>query len=74
MVQEGKRLVLKIEEDAGVDILPRCGAHARCTTCQIEYLEGEPEMMTKAELEVLENRNFFGKICLFCAKLSPTTP
>ena len=74
MVQEGKRLVLKIEEDAGVDILHRCGAHARCTTCQIEYLEGEPEMMTKAELEVLENRNFFGQIRLFCAKLSPTTP
>ncbi len=73
MVQEGKRLVLTIEEDAGVDILHRCGAHARCTTCQIEYLEGEPEM-TKSELEVLENRNLLGQIRLSCAKLSPTTP
>ncbi len=42
-VPEGKRLVLAIEEDAGVDILHRCGAYARCTTCRIEYLEGEPE-------------------------------
>ncbi len=42
-VPEGKRLVLAIEEDAGVDILHRCGSYARCTTCRIEYLEGEPE-------------------------------
>ena len=56
-VAEGKRLVLAIEEDAGVDILHRCGSYARCTTCRIEYLEGEPEKMTKAELEVLESRD-----------------
>ena len=31
-VEEGKRLVLAIEEDAGVDILHRCGSYARCTT------------------------------------------
>ena len=66
--------MLTIEEDAGVDILHRCGAHARCTTCQIEYLEGEPEMMTKAELKVLENRNLLGQIRLSRAKLSPTMP
>ena len=30
-VPEGKRLVLAIEEDAGVDILHRCGGYARCT-------------------------------------------
>ena len=29
---EGRRLVLCIE-DAGVDILHRCGGNARCTTC-----------------------------------------
>ena len=56
-VPEGKRLVLAIEEDAGVDILHRCGGYARCTTCRIEYLEGEPEKMTKAELEVLERKD-----------------
>ena len=61
-VEEGKRLVLAIEEDAGVDILHRCGSYARCTTCRIEYIEGEPEKMTKAEVEVLEKRNLLGEV------------
>ena len=38
---EGKKLVLVIE-DAGIDILHRCGGNARCTTCRVEMLEGEP--------------------------------
>lgn len=65
-VGEGKRLVLAIEEDAGVDILHRCGAFARCTTCRIEYLEGEPERMTRAELEVLQSRDLLGEVRLSC--------
>src|SRR5919107_1168410 len=68
-VPEGKRLVLAIEEDAGVDILHRCGSYARCTTCRIEYLEGEPEKMTKAELEVLRNRDLLGQVRLSCQAL-----
>ncbi len=65
-VPEGKRLVLAIEEDAGVEILHRCGGYARCTTCRIEYLEGEPEKMTKAELEVLERKDLLGQARLSC--------
>lgn len=65
-VEEGKRLVLAIEEDAGVDILHRCGSYAKCTTCRVEYLEGEPEKMTKAELEVLESRDLLGEVRLSC--------
>ena len=38
---EGKKLVLVIE-DAGIDILHRCGGNARCTTCRVEILEGDP--------------------------------
>jgi ferredoxin len=68
-VPEDKRMVLAIEEDAGVDILHRCGSYARCTTCRIEYLEGEPEKMTKAELEVLEKRNLLGRVRLSCQTL-----
>ncbi|MDQ3923946.1 MAG: (2Fe-2S)-binding protein [Actinomycetota bacterium] len=68
-VPEGKRLVLAIEENAGMDILHRCGSYARCTTCRIEYLEGEPEKMTKAELEVLESRNVLGQVRLSCQAL-----
>jgi ferredoxin len=63
-VPEGKRLVLAIEEDAGLDILHRCGAYAKCTTCRVEYLEGEPEMMTQAEREVLENRGLLGQVLM----------
>ena len=65
-VEEGKRLVLAIEEDAGVDILHRCGAYAKCTTCRVEFLEGEPERMTEAEREVLESRDFLGQMRLSC--------
>jgi len=68
-VSEGKRLVLAIEEDAGVDILHRCGSYAKCTTCRIEYLEGEPERMTRAELEVLESRDLLGQVRLSCQAL-----
>ena len=68
-VPEHKRLVLAIEEDAGVDIMHRCGSYAACTTCRIEYLEGEPEKMTRAEAWALETRNLLGRIRLSCQAL-----
>ena len=43
-----KKLVLVIE-DAGIDILHRCGGNARCTTCRVEILEGEPGPMGELE-------------------------
>ena len=49
---EGRRLVLCIE-DAGVDILHRCGGNARCTTCRVELIDGDPGPMTDAERERL---------------------
>lgn len=49
---EGRRLVLCIE-DAGVDILHRCGGNARCTTCRVEIIDGNPGPMTDAERERL---------------------
>ena len=48
----GRRLVLCIE-DAGIDILHRCGGNARCTTCRVEVLEGDPGTMSDAERERL---------------------
>ena len=36
-VETGKKLVLAIE-DAGIDILHRCGGNARCTTCRVQVL------------------------------------
>lgn len=44
----GKKLVLVIE-DAGVDILHRCGGNARCTTCRVELLEGDAGEMGDLE-------------------------
>ena len=44
----GKKLVLVLE-DAGVDILHRCGGNARCTTCRVEVLEGDPGEMQELE-------------------------
>jgi ferredoxin len=52
-VADGKRLVLAIEQDAHVDILHACGGNARCTTCRIEFIDGEPTRMTAAERQVL---------------------
>lgn len=49
---EGRRLVLAIE-DAGIDILHRCGGNARCTTCRVEILSGDAGAMTEAEDERL---------------------
>ena len=39
--EEGRKLVLCLE-DNGVDILHRCGGNAKCTTCRVEILSGDP--------------------------------
>ncbi len=60
-----KRLVLAIEE-LGVHIGHRCGGNARCTTCRVEFLEGEPQVMTRAEYEKLNDQGLLGKVRLSC--------
>ena len=59
-VPDGKRLVLAIEQDARVDILHACGGNARCTTCRVEFIEGEPRRMTVAERQVLTAKGVTG--------------
>jgi ferredoxin len=59
-VEAGKRLVNAIEQDAGVDILHACGGNARCTTCRIEFVSGEPAQMTKAEQVKLAEKGLSG--------------
>lgn len=58
-VAAGTRLVNAIEQQ-GVDILHACGGNARCTTCRVEFIEGEPTAMTRAEKEKLEQRGLTG--------------
>lgn len=64
-VEDGTRLVHAIE-DAGVDIGHRCGGQAQCTTCRVQFEEGEPNVMTEAEYEKLNDINQYGSLRLSC--------
>jgi ferredoxin len=59
-VPAGKRLVLALEDEGGIDQLHACGGNARCTTCRVEFVEGEPEKMTQAEKDVLAAKGLAG--------------
>jgi ferredoxin len=59
-VPAGKRLVLALEQDAHVDVLHACGGNARCTTCRVEFISGEPSRMTVAEQTVLAAKGATG--------------
>src|ERR1700738_916994 len=59
-VPQDKRLVLALEDEAKVDQLHACGGNARCTTCRVEFVTGEPEQMTVAEKNVLAARGLTG--------------
>ena len=59
-VPAGKRLVLALADDAGVDQLYACGGNAKCTTCRVEFLAGEPTGMTEAEEALLSAKRVSG--------------
>ena len=59
-VPADKRLVLALEDEAKVDQLHACGGNARCTTCRVEFVAGEPDRMTEAEKSVLAARGLTG--------------
>ena len=67
-VPADKRLVLAIEQDAKVDIMHACGGNARCTTCRVEFVSGEPAAMTVAEKQVLTAKGLTG-VRLSCQML-----
>src|SRR5579872_5818156 len=52
-VPQGKRMVLALEDEAKIDQLHACGGNARCTTCRVQFVAGEPDKITQAELDVL---------------------
>jgi ferredoxin len=53
--EKGKKLVLCLE-DNGVDILHRCGGNARCTTCRVEVISGDPGEIGEAEAAILSTK------------------
>ncbi|HKB35580.1 MAG TPA: 2Fe-2S iron-sulfur cluster-binding protein [Gemmataceae bacterium] len=59
-VPEGKRLVLALEDEAKIDQMHACGGNARCTTCRVEFISGEPDQMTQAEKTVLAAKGLTG--------------
>ena len=60
-VPEGKRLVLALTDEAHVDQLHACGGNARCTTCRVQFVSGEPTKMTDAEKQALIARGLNGQ-------------
>ena len=64
-VESGTRLVTALKEHGG-DPLHRCGGNARCTTCRVEFLSGEPEKITQAEKDKLDSQGNMGKFRLSC--------
>lgn len=64
-VPQGRRLVLAIKE-AGVHIGHRCGGYAKCTTCRVEVVSGEPDSMTRGEYAKLRERELLGQYRLSC--------
>lgn len=54
--EEGKKLVLCFE-DQGIDILHRCGGNARCTTCRVEIIHGDPGPIRDAEKAIMATKD-----------------
>ena len=52
---EDRKLVLALE-DNGIDILHRCGGNARCTTCRVEVLGGDPGEIREPERAILATK------------------
>jgi ferredoxin len=55
-IPQDKRLVNALIDEAKIDQLHACGGNARCTTCRVQFVSGEPEKMTEAEKTVLKDR------------------
>jgi ferredoxin len=60
-VPADKRLVNALIDDAKIDQLHACGGFARCTTCRVQFIAGEPEKMTEAEKQVLTAKGLIGQ-------------
>jgi ferredoxin len=60
--EKGRKLVLCLE-DNGVDILHRCGGNARCTTCRVEIVSGDPGEIREAEKAILATKQDLSDHC-----------
>lgn len=58
-VAAGTKLVLAIE-DAGIDVMHRCGGNARCTTCRVQVISGTAGPMEALERDRLAREGDLG--------------
>ena len=56
-ITDGKRLVLALVDEAKIDQLHACGGQARCTTCRVQFVSGEPDTMVEKALSTLKVRD-----------------
>jgi ferredoxin len=56
-----KRLVNALIDECKIDQLHACGGFAKCTTCRVQFVTGEPEKMTQAEKDVLTAKGLLGQ-------------
>ena len=59
-VPADKRLVLALVDEAKVDQLHACGGNAKCTTCRVEFVSGEPAAKTPGEVRALAAKGLSG--------------
>ncbi len=52
-IPSGKRLINAIIDDAKADQHHSCGGNAKCTTCRVQFVAGEPNKITQAEKDLL---------------------
>jgi ferredoxin len=60
-VPADKRLVNALVDECKIDQLHACGGFAKCTTCRVQFITGEPEKMTQAEKDVLTAKGLLGQ-------------
>ncbi len=58
--ESGRKLVLALE-DNGIDILHRCGGNAKCTTCRVDVLAGDPGEIGEPEKIILATKTDLGE-------------
>ena len=58
-VESGRKLVLALE-DAGIDVMHKCGGVSKCTTCRVQVLDGDAGPVGAAERERLARDGAFG--------------
>ncbi len=59
-VPADKRVVLALEDEAGLDQLHACGGVGKCTTCRVTVIDGLASPITGKEQETLKARELDG--------------